>query len=56
MFVQPAPGLVIRDPDLKDLLPVEGREVPDNDYWHRRVLDGDVHLVDPKRARKGADQ
>lgn len=50
MFVKPAPGLVIRDPDLKDLLPAEGREVPDSDYWHRRVLDKDV--VEGKPASK----
>ena len=42
MFVKPAPGLVIRDPDLRDYLPTEGREVPDSDYWQRRVLDKDV--------------
>lgn len=46
MFVKPAAGLSIRDPDLLDLLPPEGREVPDSQgYWHRRVRDGDVQLV-----------
>lgn len=42
MYVLPAPGLTIRDPDLRDFLPAVGREVPDTDYWHRRVSDGDV--------------
>ena len=42
MYVKPAPGLVIRDPDLHDHIPAEGRDVPLSDYWHRRVLDGDV--------------
>jgi hypothetical protein len=42
MFVRPAPGLSIRDPDLMDLLPEEGREVPDSTYWIRRLRDGDV--------------
>lgn len=42
MYVKPAPGLVIRDPDLRDFLPQEGREVPDTDYWNRRLRDGDV--------------
>jgi len=42
MYVKPAPGLSIRDPDLKDLLPVSGRLVPDTDYWLRRVRDNDV--------------
>ncbi|PXX49374.1 DUF2635 domain-containing protein [Aquitalea magnusonii] len=45
MFVKPAPGLSVRDPDLLDLLPDEGREVPDTDYWQRRVRDKDVELV-----------
>jgi hypothetical protein len=47
MYVKPAPGLVIRDPDLKDLLPAEGRKVPETDYWHRRVRDNDVVLAEP---------
>jgi hypothetical protein len=42
MYVKPAPGLNIRDPDLKDLLPESGRLVPDTDYWLRRVRDKDV--------------
>ncbi len=42
MFIKPAPGLKVRDPDLKDLLPDEGREVPDSYYWIRRRRDGDV--------------
>lgn len=44
MYVVPTSGMSIRDPDLKDLLPAEGREVPDSDYWLRRVLDKDVVL------------
>lgn len=42
MFVRPAPGLSIRDPNLLDLLPREGRDVPAIEYWHRRLRDGDV--------------
>lgn len=42
MYVKPAPGLTIRDPDLLDYLPQDGRDVLDSDYWHRRVRDGDV--------------
>ncbi|MEO6920533.1 MAG: DUF2635 domain-containing protein [Collimonas sp.] len=42
MYVIPAPGLRIRDPDLLDHLPAEGRDVPESGYWHRRLLDGDV--------------
>ncbi len=42
MTVYPAPGLTIRDPDLFDFLPASGRDVPDTDYWIRRLRDGDV--------------
>jgi hypothetical protein len=51
MFVKPAPGLSVRDPDLLDLLPEEGREVPATDYWHRRVRDGDVISADPQPSQ-----
>lgn len=50
MFVKPAPGLSIVDPDLNDFLPVEGREVPDTDYWHRMKLADDVIEVAPPAA------
>lgn len=50
MYVKAAPGLVIRDADLKDLLPPEGRDVPDTDYWQRRLRDGDVVLAAPAPA------
>ncbi|MCP1290932.1 MULTISPECIES: DUF2635 domain-containing protein [Chromobacterium] len=53
MYVYPAPGLVIRDPDLHDLLPAAGREVPDTDYWHRRVRDKDVVLEPPALTDPG---
>jgi hypothetical protein len=48
MFVKPVTGRTIPDPDRGDVLPVEGREVVDNQYWFRRVQDGDVfESVDP---------
>jgi hypothetical protein len=56
MFVKPADRqvegmpLVVRDPDLRDFLPPEGREVPDSMYWHRRLIDGDVVLATPPEA------
>jgi hypothetical protein len=42
MFVKPAEGLVIPDPDRHDMLPADGREVPASDFWMRRLRDGDV--------------
>jgi hypothetical protein len=50
MYVKAAPGMKIRDADLKDLLPDEGRDVPDTDYWQRRLRDGDVVLAEPPAA------
>lgn len=55
MFVKPAPGLKVRDPVKKDLLPDDGREVPDVDlYWQRRLNDGDVVLANAVRGGKSA--
>jgi len=50
MFVKPRAGHAVRDPELRDLLPREGREVARNDYWLRRLLDGDVTEVEAKPA------
>ena len=46
MFVKPAPGLLVRDPDTKFPLPAEGREVQPTSYWTRRVACGDVELAE----------
>lgn len=42
MYVIPQAGRKIPDPDRGDHLPDIGREVPDNQYWYRRIDDGDV--------------
>lgn len=44
MYVTPAPGLLIPDPDLQDFLPDNGRDVPDTPYWRRRIFDRDVSV------------
>lgn len=47
MIVKPAPGLSVRDPATKRLLPEEGITVPDGDImWTRALNDGDVVLGD----------
>ncbi|WDH24106.1 DUF2635 domain-containing protein [Pseudomonas chlororaphis] len=46
--VVPASGRSVPDPEAGDLLPVEGREVPDNAWWRRRQADGDVTLKPAK--------
>lgn len=51
MYVLPAPGLQIRDPIKRDLIPKAGREVSDSDpYWIRRIATGDVVLGKPPAA------
>jgi hypothetical protein len=48
-YVQTHDGLVpaqVYDPDRKDRLPAEGRDVPDSPYWRRRVAEGGVEFAD----------
>ncbi len=45
LFVRPAPGARVRDPDTKAPIPADGAVVPDNGYWRRRLRVGDVVLV-----------
>jgi hypothetical protein len=43
MFVKPAAGAILPDPDHGyEPLPSEGRDVPESDFWLRRLRDGDV--------------
>jgi hypothetical protein len=46
MKVKPAPGRAVRDPTTMQLLPEDGRDVPNNPFWRRRVRDGDVVAED----------
>ena len=46
MFVKPAKGLIVRDPLHMTPIPPEGREVPDIAHWHKRVIDGDLIVVE----------
>lgn len=46
MRVKPAPGLKVRNPADKQLLPPEGIDVPDDSIlWTKILNDGDVVLV-----------
>lgn len=42
MFVKPAAGRQVPDPDKGGCLPPEGREIVPHQYWLRRLQDGDV--------------
>lgn len=50
MFVKPKDGLSVRCPIRGEPLPKEGRVVPDNTFWRRRLRDGDVVLAEPKKG------
>ena len=57
MFVKPKDkDMVVRDPRTRAKLPVDGANVPDTSYWHRRLRAGDVVLAtkntQPKKAFK----
>lgn len=46
MKIKPVEGRVVRDPRTMQILPEEGRDVPDTSFWHRRIRDGDVTVED----------
>jgi hypothetical protein len=56
--VQTHDGLVLAnvyDPERKDRLPPEGRDVPDTPYWRRRMNEGAIEFVDPLPATPDMD-
>lgn len=50
--IQPADGLIVRDPETLEPLKVGGESKPRNGYWLARLRDGDVKLTEKKK--KGA--
>lgn len=59
MFVKPAHGVKVRDPDSRLHLPEEGREVPESSFWIRRLRAGDVVQVtqqQPVQAKAKGDK
>lgn len=43
LYVKPVDGCLVLDPDSNhDPLPALGKHVPDNLYWQRRLLFGEV--------------
>jgi hypothetical protein len=51
MFIKPVSGRRVPDPEKGGFVPPEGRVVADHDqYWLRRIADGDVVKADPKPA------
>ena len=57
MFVKPEAGLHVPDPERGGFLPENGADVPQNQYWQRRLNDGDVVLSKAQKAEsEGAKQ
>ncbi len=56
LFVKPVNGLLVRDPDASyEPLPVDGKLVPNNQYWQRRLMFGEVILSDaPEPSTKNS--
>ena len=50
MFVRPAEGMKILDPQTRRTIPETGANVPEDGYWHRLLRDGDVIATDPAPA------
>lgn len=55
-FLKPAPGLLVRNPITRKMLPEEGDFCDWNGrygkYWRRRVMVGDCQIVDPESTDK----
>lgn len=55
LFVKPAPGIQVREPGFPHAhLPVYGKAVPDETYWHRRLNAKDVVLTTEAEISAGA--
>lgn len=52
--VFPVKGRVVPDPELGGVLPPEGREVPRDAYWLRRLRVGDVSDKKPAATKASA--
>lgn len=53
MRVKPTrPGLLVKCPVSRLPVPAEGREVPENGYWLRRIAEGSLQLVEPTAPPK----
>ena len=54
IYVVPLPGMLVRFPKTKSCLPESGGWVPAENYWLRRISDGDVREAQPPEEKKAA--
>lgn len=52
MYIKPIAGRLVPDPERGGVLPPDGREVEANQYWLRRLQDGDVQRIEPQQSKK----
>lgn len=50
--IKPANGLIVRDPISAQILPADGQEKEITNYWARRILAGDVVVVEDTLVAK----
>jgi len=50
------PGAVIRDPESRRVLPEEGAEVEETSFWTRRLLAGEVVVMQPPAVELPAER
>lgn len=50
--VVPKKGLLVRDPNTREPLKAAGELKPRNTYWLRRIKEGSVLIVEPKKETK----
>ncbi len=55
MFVKPAEGRTVRRPDTLVFLLPDGEEVPRDEFWTRRLRDGDVTEEGETPVEEAAD-
>lgn len=56
LYVKPAPGRTVPDPERAGYLPEAGEFVPRNAYWLRRLTDKDVtEAKAPAKAKNGGE-
>ena len=50
VFLAPAPGMKVRDPETMALLPQDGKLLPLSSHWVRQLENGSVVRVDEKKS------
>ncbi len=55
MYIVPQDGVIVRCPIKKTIIPPEGAEVKESNYWFRRLAEGSIYLGDPSNEEKSVN-